>query len=359
MSRSPGFAVQVLNEDEADAKNSRYNEPEASTGDQRLIAQLRDSQRSSIELEIKLLEEIRRVQAASLDLMSTSTQREGQHLAELRRLSSINDVFEQTLANEVKFLRQEKEALRTDLDMVREQYAALKAAQDVLVVQATQEVKTDNAALNDQLRALVKHLHTTDDLRASRDAERDGEIKAYKEKIATLKKSNKLLSAQLDEANAERANLEAAGLRYQSQHSLGELQGSLPAHNSDPEIDEGAGALGRDLSTSVKPNLVDAELAERLEWVAGSHLFDADWYRTQYADYLKPSDNPLAHYLEIGFKLGHEPGPRFDSARYLRQNPDVAVVGEDPLYHFVRYGLAEAREAWPRTEAGPSLKDSS
>ncbi|MDH2310399.1 rhamnan synthesis F family protein [Methylobacterium brachiatum] len=89
--------------------------------------------------------------------------------------------------------------------------------------------------------------------------------------------------------------------------------------------------------------------AQRL---AGSALFDAEWYRaTQAPDVVL--DQAARHYLQEGAALGLSPGPLFDGPWYLAHNPDVAAAGLNPLVHFIDYGRAEGRRACP--VAAPEL----
>jgi len=78
--------------------------------------------------------------------------------------------------------------------------------------------------------------------------------------------------------------------------------------------------------------------------VAGSGLFDGDWYLARYPDVLAARSDPLDHYLAQGAAEGRDPGPGFSTQRYLADNPDVASAGMNPLLHYVRHGRAEGRE---------------
>lgn len=78
--------------------------------------------------------------------------------------------------------------------------------------------------------------------------------------------------------------------------------------------------------------------------MAASRLFDARWYRSQYrldADAKKPE--LIEHYLNIGWKKGCDPSPRFSTEGYLKLNPDVAKAGMCPLAHYLLYGRKEGR----------------
>jgi SAM-dependent methyltransferase len=81
---------------------------------------------------------------------------------------------------------------------------------------------------------------------------------------------------------------------------------------------------------------------ERLRELAASGDFDTIWYRAQYPD-IPATIDPLAHYVERGWKEGRFPNPIFDTNWYLRQNSDVANAGLNPLAHYVKYGASEGR----------------
>src|SRR5664279_1670551 len=81
--------------------------------------------------------------------------------------------------------------------------------------------------------------------------------------------------------------------------------------------------------------------------LAGSPLFDADWYLSAYPDVAASGLDPIRHYLVAGAAEGRDPGPSFVTAHYLAANPDVAAAKFNPLVHYVRYGRAEGRRLTP------------
>ena len=80
--------------------------------------------------------------------------------------------------------------------------------------------------------------------------------------------------------------------------------------------------------------------------IAGSELFDEQWYSTAYPDVVNFAEGALAHFLKYGGNEGRAAGPRFDSKAYLVANPDVAVRGINPLLHYLTEGI-EAGYALP------------
>ena len=75
-----------------------------------------------------------------------------------------------------------------------------------------------------------------------------------------------------------------------------------------------------------------------------SDLFDAQWYRsTNLPQGLSRLRDPIWHYLDVGWKLGLNPSPHFDTAYYLERNADVRAISLNPLYHYIAYGANERR----------------
>ena len=80
--------------------------------------------------------------------------------------------------------------------------------------------------------------------------------------------------------------------------------------------------------------------------VAGSALFDADWYLARNPDvHRQGRAYALSHYLEYGARERRDPGPLFDTAFYLSQFPKLDPGRINPVCHYLIYG--EAAGAWP------------
>jgi len=98
-----------------------------------------------------------------------------------------------------------------------------------------------------------------------------------------------------------------------------------------------------------------AEIAE----LAGSGLFDREWYGQVYPDVGAAALDPLEHWCRFGWQEGRNPTLYFDTKWYLSRNPDVADAELNPLLHYVRHGDREGRQpmpyfdpAWYRTAYG-------
>lgn len=78
--------------------------------------------------------------------------------------------------------------------------------------------------------------------------------------------------------------------------------------------------------------------------------FDDDFYNTQNPDVRVANVDPLAHYIEYGWKEGRDPSPDFSTRLYLEENPDVKAENVNPLWHYVRYRKAQKHRSAPTVE---------
>ncbi|MBV9734943.1 MAG: glycoside hydrolase family 99-like domain-containing protein [Acidisphaera sp.] len=111
-------------------------------------------------------------------------------------------------------------------------------------------------------------------------------------------------------------------------------------------------------STWQAPDWDTAFQAAGVEVLRRSGLFDAPWYQAAYPDRGVRAD-PLRHFVEQGWRMGHRPNLYFDPAYYLACNQDVRELGVNPLLHYISYGEREGRHpilhfdpAWYRTANG-------
>lgn len=85
-----------------------------------------------------------------------------------------------------------------------------------------------------------------------------------------------------------------------------------------------------------------------------SAAFDADFYRTAYAD-LPSGMSPLWHYRMQGWREGRDPAPWFSTEAYLADNPDLAGAGAEPFSHYLLHGAYEGRTVRPSRHAADFL----
>jgi hypothetical protein len=111
-------------------------------------------------------------------------------------------------------------------------------------------------------------------------------------------------------------------------------------------------------SMSARADGIDDAKATFKQWepVAISHathklvaaLFDTAFYLETYPDVKQAGVNPIAHYLESGWKEDRNPSPMFNTRAYLEANPDVREAGVCPLVEYVTSGIIKNRPLRPR-----------
>jgi O-antigen biosynthesis protein len=88
--------------------------------------------------------------------------------------------------------------------------------------------------------------------------------------------------------------------------------------------------------------LVHYMVAGYLEGRNPNKFFETDWYRALYPEV---DGNPLVHYIVHGHKENRSTSQAFNGAYYAQENPDVFAAGLNPLKHFIDYGRSEGRSA--------------
>ncbi|MCF8359105.1 MAG: glycosyltransferase [Prolixibacteraceae bacterium] len=77
--------------------------------------------------------------------------------------------------------------------------------------------------------------------------------------------------------------------------------------------------------------------------IAGSDLFDKQYYLDNYPDVAKSGMDPANHYLIHGGFEGRNPSSKFDTKFYLKNYPDVIKAKMNPLLHYLKFGQKEGR----------------
>ena len=75
--------------------------------------------------------------------------------------------------------------------------------------------------------------------------------------------------------------------------------------------------------------------------------FDPHYYLTMNEDVAQAGVDPLAHFIEFGWREERDPNAYFSTKSYLEENPDVESAGINPFYHYVVAGRAEGRRPRP------------
>ncbi|MGI3186560.1 glycosyltransferase family 2 protein [Nioella aestuarii] len=91
--------------------------------------------------------------------------------------------------------------------------------------------------------------------------------------------------------------------------------------------------------------------------LADSGLFDAAWYTARHGFSGLCGKDPWEHFLSVGWPLGRDPGPGFDTRAYLARYADVSESHMDGLSHFLFHGAAEGREPIPLSDADRVVSD--
>lgn len=128
---------------------------------------------------------------------------------------------------------------------------------------------------------------------------------------------------------------ELAGIRSSLAWDL-----SAPLRKVEAKRQEGAQRFREKLRSAAGHPI--AKQAERAKPI----LFDEVWYLSQYPDVAAAGLDPVAHYLEGGYKEGRKPHALFDPAWYRLQNPDIGEAVE-PLVHYLTAGWKEGRNPHP------------
>ncbi len=95
----------------------------------------------------------------------------------------------------------------------------------------------------------------------------------------------------------------------------------------------------------------------RIGWKLGDNpdpFFDTTYYRKANPDDAAGAD-PLAQFEASGWRQGREPSLAFSDRQYLAANPDVAAAGMDPLAHYLAHGRAEGRPAFINAPLAPNI----
>lgn len=162
-------------------------------------------------------------------------------------------------------------------------------------------------------------------------ADKQAQAKSLEDRYRELAVLTKIL-ARLEAENAKLTNEHAAEQRRTAQ-----LQHTLSWKLAAP-----VRALEQ---LFIRSPTEGTSLADEIDLIAESGLFDEAWYRARTPEVAGSSLSPIEHYLRHGAADGRNPGPEFDARRYLATYRDVAETGINPLVHYVRFGRQEGRTA--------------
>ena len=89
---------------------------------------------------------------------------------------------------------------------------------------------------------------------------------------------------------------------------------------------------------------------EQIKLARSTGHFHEKWYLRTYRGLGNFGENPIAHYLREGVKLGLNPGKNFDTRFYLETHPDAASSELNPLVHFALYGQKAGYATKPKKQ---------
>lgn len=190
------------------------------------------------------------------------------------------------------------------------------------------ELQADRSSGERELSRLAAEIVELD--RTVLNAQSD--VQSAKDEIEDLKRKSRARKKELDQLRNRSMAAEAALERYGQ---------SLP-WRFYTTFNDAAGRLRRAFGG---PREGQKRWRRGLAVLASSPLFDRNWYLETYPDVASARVDPLAHYLEFGWREGRDPSPAFCTNAYLKTNADVAAAGVNPLLHYIEHGQGEGRDA--------------
>jgi lipopolysaccharide biosynthesis protein len=182
-------------------------------------------------------------------------------------------------------------------------------------------------------------------------AHEDAHVHALEEAVAHHEAHARSLEDQ--NTNLQRQNQDSIRWIQRLEHNIQELRET---------IDRDKSALTRQLASLRRVDykrrlprdivgfrsLLPGRRKKFLQWasdyrlIAGSPLFDWEWYLASNPDVEANAVDPVFHYLAHGAGERRAPSPNFDGDGYLRSNPDIGSQ-TNPLVHYLLHGAKEAR----------------
>ena len=89
--------------------------------------------------------------------------------------------------------------------------------------------------------------------------------------------------------------------------------------------------------TRLKDLLIPSDVTvnkETYDLLKNSQLFSSDWYKTTYS--IPDGQDPIAHYIRIGWKVMYDPSPLFSTFGYNLLNRDIFKAKVNPLEHYCK-----------------------
>ncbi|WP_150295297.1 glycosyltransferase [Sphingobium estronivorans] len=77
-----------------------------------------------------------------------------------------------------------------------------------------------------------------------------------------------------------------------------------------------------------------SSLKQLVDIVKNSELFDDEWYNEKYPDAYFSNMDAAEHYFRVGWKLGRDPSPNFNTKEFIAQNKSLFQQGVCPVVAF-------------------------
>ena len=193
-------------------------------------------------------------------------------------------------------------------------------------------------------RALARH-YLTEGWRAGRDPSPDFSTEFYIRVNADVARAgmNPLVHFV---RFGKRENRATAPSKLVTGSAPADTEGGLPA--GDPRHDIRPAPRGRRLSLGSMFRRRHPDAEKIASW------FDTDYYRSCFPKGTAP-DDPVSHYLRVGWKQGRDPTPWFSTRHYLAVHEDVAATGMNPFVHYCLTGSREHRALAPLGRASGEI----
>jgi hypothetical protein len=369
----------------------------AASADQVLTASIRNAYArlgGAVALSFRASEATRlqvAAQCSAAELANVLNQRDEELLRTQSRLAELQGSLEQNnaVAGELDSVRVGNAQLQNECEALRQRISELsdgqqwqRAGAEDTAAKLKEALESTLTALSAERRKISEQADRVVEL-ADRQADLERDRNAEASRVAAAEEGRQLraelafqaritaeqsgmigsLRAELtDAANLAahlEASLESATRELQAIKRTASWRFATPIRRivarlqtrSDRRLIAGSGLFDRDWYLKNYPEICTSGLEPILHYLLRgalegrdpNPLFDSDWYLQQYPDVRAALVNPLVHYLRVGAAEGRDPSPLFDSDWYLDQNSDVGASRVNPLTHYLKHGMAEGR----------------
>jgi len=246
----------------------------------------------------------------------------------------------------------ELETLRTNFKESdqRNQALALELTEQKQVVSRLQRTLDKKNARISELRSVVSD--SDEDIRKLRNAVemRDKELESNQSVLADRVNQITTLEQELNSSKYDLSLARSVGETQKKEMSASRSQLSKSLHQLNVQHQE-RGYWGKSLQLPPtrccgrQLKLKDRfKLRRQARMLLANKLFDMSWYVERYPDVILAGNNPLWHWLSVGWQHGFDPNPLFDVKWYVRRYPDVAAAEVNPLLHYLQFGAGEGRD---------------